>query len=122
MEPTRSSAEILTEPPPPDADARLAYGPEPLQFGDLRLPEGGGPHPLVVVIHGGYWQSIYNLIHAGHLCVDLEGTGSPRGTSSTAGSATRAAAGRARATTCCRRSLTCVRSRASTRSTSTVWS
>lgn len=68
---TRSSAEILTQPPPPDADARLVYGPEPLQFGDLRLPAANGPHPLVVVIHGGYWQAIYNLTHAGHLCVDL---------------------------------------------------
>ena len=46
---TRSSAEILTEPPPPDADFRIAYGPEPLQFGDLRLPDGSGPHPLVAV-------------------------------------------------------------------------
>ena len=68
---TRSSAAILTEPPPPPADARVPYGPEPLQFGDLRLPAGPGPHPVVVVVHGGYWQAIYNLIHAGHLCVDL---------------------------------------------------
>ena len=75
MNATRGSAEILTKPPPPDADLRVAYGPEPLQFGDLRLPAGSGPHPLVVVIHGGYWQSIYNLIHAGHLCVDLASVG-----------------------------------------------
>ena len=68
---TRTSRDILTEPPPPDADARIVYGPEPLQFGDLRLPRGPGPHPLVVVVHGGYWQAIYNLTHAGHLCVDL---------------------------------------------------
>jgi acetyl esterase/lipase len=68
---TRISADILTEPPPADADMRLVYGPEPLQFGDLRLPFGGGPHPLVVMIHGGYWQAIYNLTHAGHLCADL---------------------------------------------------
>ncbi len=68
---TRSSADILTEPPPEEADARVEYGTEPLQFGDLRLPGGSGRHPLVVVIHGGYWQAIYNLIHAGHLCVDL---------------------------------------------------
>jgi acetyl esterase/lipase len=66
-----NSAAILTAQPPPDADARLAYGDSPLQFGDLRLPAGDGPHPLVVVVHGGYWQAIYNLIHAGHLCVDL---------------------------------------------------
>jgi acetyl esterase/lipase len=69
------SAEILTSPPPPPADVRIAYGPEPLQFGDLRLPRGGGPHPLVAVVHGGYWQAIYNLTHAGHLCVDLAAHG-----------------------------------------------
>jgi acetyl esterase/lipase len=72
---TRISADILTEPPPANADARLAYGPEPLQFGDLRLPLGGGTHPLVVMIHGGYWQAIYNLTHAGHLCADLAAHG-----------------------------------------------
>jgi acetyl esterase/lipase len=62
----RDSAEILTDPPPPAADARLAYGPEPLQFGDLRLPDADAP-PLAVVIHGGYWKANYNLIHTGHM-------------------------------------------------------
>jgi acetyl esterase/lipase len=27
------------------------------------------------MIHGGYWQAIYNLTHAGHLCVDLAAQG-----------------------------------------------
>lgn len=63
----RDSAEILTDPPPPVADVRVAYGPEPLQFGDLRVPPGEGPFPLAVVLHGGYWQATYNLIHTGHL-------------------------------------------------------
>jgi acetyl esterase/lipase len=72
---TRQSIDVLTAPPPADADARLVYGPEPLQFGDLRLPGGNGPHPLVVVIHGGYWQAIYNLTHSGHLCIDLRAHG-----------------------------------------------
>jgi acetyl esterase/lipase len=62
----RDSAEIVTDPPPPPADVRLAYGPEPLQFGDLRLPEAEAP-PLAVVIHGGYWKANYNLIHTGHM-------------------------------------------------------
>jgi acetyl esterase/lipase len=62
----RDSAEIVTDPPPPPADARLAYGPEPLQFGDLRLPDAEAP-PLAVVIHGGYWKANYNLIHTGHM-------------------------------------------------------
>jgi len=71
----RPSVEILTEPPPAPADERIPYGDVPLQFGDLRLPEGGGPFPLVVNVHGGYWQAIYNLTHAGHLCADLAAHG-----------------------------------------------
>ncbi len=27
------------------------------------------------MLHGGYWQAIYNLTHAGHLCVDLTAHG-----------------------------------------------
>jgi acetyl esterase/lipase len=70
----RDSAEILSDPPPP-ADARIVYGPEPLQFGDLRVPFGDGPFPLAVVLHGGYWQATYNLIHTGHLCEALRTAG-----------------------------------------------
>lgn len=71
----RRSIAILTEPPPSDPDVRIAYGAEPLQFGDLRLPSGSGPHPVVIVVHGGGWMAIYNLTHAGHLCVDLASHG-----------------------------------------------
>lgn len=39
-------------------DARLSYGPDSLQFGELRLPSGPGPFPVAVVIHGGCWLSI----------------------------------------------------------------
>lgn len=31
------------------------YGPAPQQFGQLRLPEGAGPFPVAVVVHGGCW-------------------------------------------------------------------
>ena len=31
------------------------YGPDPREFGELRLPAGRGPFPVVVVIHGGCW-------------------------------------------------------------------
>src|SRR5258705_637673 len=30
-----------------------AYGADPLQYGELRLPAGPGPFPLAVIIHGG---------------------------------------------------------------------
>jgi acetyl esterase/lipase len=72
---TRDSRDILTDPPPPPADARLVYGEGPLRFGDLRLPAGDGPFPLAVVIHGGYWQATYNLIHTGHMCIALAEAG-----------------------------------------------
>jgi len=39
------------------ADHRIAYGTDSLQFGDLRLPNGPTPYPLVIVIHGGCWVS-----------------------------------------------------------------
>ena len=35
--------------------ARISYGPAPQQFAELRVPEGKGPFPVVVVIHGGCW-------------------------------------------------------------------
>jgi len=41
--------------PKPQASLRVAYGPLPQQFADLWLPEGLGPHPVVVMIHGGCW-------------------------------------------------------------------
>jgi acetyl esterase/lipase len=66
--------DILTLPPPP-ADARVPYGSDPNQFGELRLPKTGGPFPVVVNIHGGYWRSKYDLKHAGHLCAALTARG-----------------------------------------------
>lgn len=32
-----------------------SYGSDINQVGDLRLPSGPGPHPVVIVIHGGCW-------------------------------------------------------------------
>src|SRR3954454_10055416 len=65
---------ILDLPPPP-ADARVRYGADPNQFGDVRVPKGAGPHPLIVNIHGGFWRSRYDLLHAGHLCAALAKAG-----------------------------------------------
>jgi acetyl esterase/lipase len=68
------SEDILTIPPPP-ADARIAYGSDPNQFLDLRLPKTKSPHPLVINIHGGFWRAKYDLAHAGHLCAALTAKG-----------------------------------------------
>jgi acetyl esterase/lipase len=57
--------------PPPQADARIKYGAGPSRFGDLRLPVGAVPHPVVVVIHGGFWRAKYSLDHIRHLAAAL---------------------------------------------------
>jgi len=61
----------MLESPSPPADARIPYGEGAHQFGDLRLPSGPGPHPVVVMVHGGFWRAKYDLDHVGHLCADL---------------------------------------------------
>lgn len=63
---------------PPLADARIAYGDAPQQFGDLRIPKGmaaGARAPVAMVIHGGYWRSSYGLEHIGHACAALTRAG-----------------------------------------------
>jgi len=54
-----------------DKAIRLAYGPETLQFGDLYLPAGSGPHPTIILIHGGYWRARYGLDLMTSLAEDL---------------------------------------------------
>ena len=63
---TGASQSILELPPPPDGE-KISYGPGEFQFGELRVPTGAGPHPVAIVIHGGYWRAAYGLKHIGHL-------------------------------------------------------
>lgn len=42
---------------PPRAVERIAYGPADSNVGELRLPDGPGPYPVAVLLHGGYWQT-----------------------------------------------------------------
>lgn len=74
LAPLGMSQDIL-QLPPPKADARIPYGKDMYQFGDLRVPAGPGPHPVVIFIHGGFWRSAYDLHHAGHLCAALTRAG-----------------------------------------------
>jgi acetyl esterase/lipase len=44
--------------------SRLHYGSEPLQFADLYLPDTQNPetrHPVVILLHGGFWRAAYGL-------------------------------------------------------------
>jgi acetyl esterase/lipase len=65
---------ILDRPPPP-FDTRIRYGDDPSQFVELRFPNGKGPFPILFVIHGGFWQSVYDLSHIGHLCAAFTSNG-----------------------------------------------
>ncbi len=70
----QSSRGILSRPAPP-ADHRIFYGKDPLQFGELRLPKGAGPHPVAVIIHGGCWLAEHGLSYMGHLSAALTESG-----------------------------------------------
>lgn len=50
---------------------KLFYGTDVLQFGALYLPEGSGPHPVVILIHGGFWRAAYDLTLMTGLAEDL---------------------------------------------------
>jgi acetyl esterase/lipase len=41
----------------PQPTATLSYGPAALQVADVWVPDGAGPHPIVLMVHGGCWQS-----------------------------------------------------------------
>lgn len=82
MSEERNTREILTR-PPVAADARIFYGDAPCQFGELRVPNGGGGTvpgsaermPVVVVVHGGCWRSVHTLDYASHIAADLASHG-----------------------------------------------
>jgi acetyl esterase/lipase len=61
--------------PVPPADHRISYGDDPLQFGELRLPQGRGPHPVAIIIHGGCWFSAYDIRHIGNFAAALTSAG-----------------------------------------------
>lgn len=53
---TGADLQALPMQPP---DHRLTYGDDPNQIAELRVPAGRGPHPVVVLIHGGCWKAEY---------------------------------------------------------------
>jgi acetyl esterase/lipase len=50
----------------PAPTARIAYGSAPSQFAELFRPEGKGPFPVVVLVHGGCWTIEYGGITQMH--------------------------------------------------------
>jgi acetyl esterase/lipase len=46
----------------PEPRTHIAYGPQPSQYVELFTPEGRGPFPVVLLIHGGCWKKEYEGI------------------------------------------------------------
>jgi acetyl esterase/lipase len=65
-----SPADIVKLPSTPPT-AHIAYGADPNQFADLRLPEGRGPFPVVAVIHGGCWAEYADVTYTANLATAL---------------------------------------------------
>ncbi len=59
---TLTWSELSSQPLPATVE-RIAYGKDALQFGELRLPKGKGPFPVVVVVHGGCWLNSFDYEH-----------------------------------------------------------
>lgn len=54
---------------------KIRYGDHPSQFAELSLPAGTGPVPVVVVVHGGFWQTAYGAELGRPLAADLGARG-----------------------------------------------
>ena len=57
------------------APITLGYGTHPDQVGDLRIPDGPGPHPVAVLIHGGGWTGPFTRDTMDGVAVDLAARG-----------------------------------------------
>lgn len=62
--------------PEPKPTATIPYGPDPLQVAELWRPDGKGPFPTVLMIHGGCWRSgLANLHIMAYAAEDLRRRG-----------------------------------------------
>lgn len=52
-----------------------AYGAGPRRHGEWWVPDGPGPWPLVVLVHGGYWRPAYDLSLEHAVAADLRDHG-----------------------------------------------
>ena len=67
-------SDVLTRKSQPP-DLVLSYGPRGDQVADLRLPRNAAEPPLVIFVHGGFWQAAYDRTHTGPLADALAADG-----------------------------------------------
>lgn len=71
-----ASVQDYTRQPRREPTARIAYGPASAQVVELFLPKGRGPHPVVLLIHGGcYLAQFEGLAQTSGIAADLAGRG-----------------------------------------------
>lgn len=51
--------------------ATVPYGAHEDQHAEVRTPNGAGPHPTVILVHGGFWREQYTLDTLDALAIDL---------------------------------------------------
>ena len=54
---------------------KISYAASPVEYGELRIPAGDGPHPVAVLIHGGFWKEMWTLDLMDGLAVSLAANG-----------------------------------------------
>lgn len=54
---------------------RIYYGENEHQYGELLIPETEAPHPVAILIHGGFWKSGYDLDLTREIAMDLTADG-----------------------------------------------
>jgi acetyl esterase/lipase len=67
--------EDLTSVPAQAPDERVTYGADANQFAELRLPSGAGPHPVVVLVHGGCFKTYGSFADLAAMGDALKGRG-----------------------------------------------
>ncbi len=75
----------ISSPVPPCLSATVPYGHDRDQIADLRLPEGDGPHPVAVLLHGGFFLGQYTRDLMDGAAVDLTRRGVATWNANTAG-------------------------------------
>ena len=65
----------LTSVPAQAPDERVTYGADANQFAELRVPGGAGPHPVVVLVHGGCFKTYGSVADLAAMGDALKGRG-----------------------------------------------
>src|SRR5687767_6687325 len=66
---TTNPLDLLKEAAAPGT--RIPYGSGTLQFGELRVPDGQGRHPVAILVHGGCWRARIGQLPEAATSLDL---------------------------------------------------